>query len=76
MSFLTGGYIIQEGEHFEPCPPDHIFGCAGPFGGQHEVDPEYLVPDDWFEDEDGYLRAPLSYMNVEGDPTRNGAFGG
>jgi hypothetical protein len=26
------------------------------------------------EDEEGYLRAPLSYENREGDPNLNGAF--
>lgn len=30
--------------------------------------------DDWTEDEDGYVRAPLSYENREGDPAFNGAF--
>ena len=30
--------------------------------------------DDWTEDEEGHVMAPLSYLNVEGDPTRNGAF--
>ncbi len=46
----------------------HVFGCPGAAGGDH------LVPDDWFEDEEGYLRAPLSYENREGLPEFNGAF--
>jgi hypothetical protein len=29
---------------------------------------------DWFEDDEGYVRAPLSYENREGEPAFNGAF--
>ena len=31
--------------------------------------------EDWEEDEEGYAIVRLDMMNVEGDPTRNGAFG-
>ena len=56
-------------QHGEVCFEDgHLPGCPGAAGGDH------LVPPDWFEDEDGYLRAPLSYENREGDPNFNGAF--
>ena len=30
--------------------------------------------EDWEEDEEGYAIVRLDMMNVEGDPTRNGAF--
>lgn len=34
----------------------HVHGCPGVAGGDHELD----GPDpDWFEDADGYVRAPL-----------------
>ena len=38
-----------------------------------EAEADEEVPDDW-EDEEGYLVAPLSYENREGDPAFNGAF--
>lgn len=46
----------------------HVPGCPGAAGGDHEPDPA------WFEDEDGWVMAPLSYENREGDPAFNGAF--
>lgn len=51
-------------QHGETCQEDgHIFGCPGAAGGDH-----------LFEDEDGWLKTPLSYENREGDPAFNGAF--
>lgn len=37
---------------------------------QYDSSPE----PDWEEDEEGYVTAPLSYENREGDPALNGAF--
>ncbi len=51
--------------------PGHVEWCPGRAGGEHEIE---SIPADWFEDAEGYLRAPLSYENREGDPAFNGAF--
>ena len=52
--------------------PGHVRGCTGRAGGDHELDS--APDDDWTEDEEGYVVAPLSYENREGDPAFNGAF--
>ena len=39
-----------------------------------EAEADEEVADDWEEDEEGYLVAPLNYENREGDPAFNGAF--
>lgn len=51
--------------------PGHVHGCPGMAGGDHEFE---SFPEDWFEDDEGYVRVPLSYENREGDPAFNGAF--
>ena len=52
--------------------PGHVWGCPGRAGGDHVLDD---APDpDWYEDAEGYVRAPLSYENREGDPAFNGAW--
>lgn len=61
MSFTTGGYIFSEDEHLTPCPPVHVKGCAGPVGGDHEIAPDYLVPEDWTVNAEGFLVAPLDW---------------
>jgi hypothetical protein len=32
----TGGYVLTDGETIPTCPDDHVPGCPGPFGGDHE----------------------------------------
>lgn len=65
----NGVHDADNDQHGETCFEEgHLPGCQGAAGGDH------LVPDDWFEDEEGYLRAPLSYENREGLPEFNGAF--
>jgi hypothetical protein len=62
--------------------PGHVHGCPGMAGGDHELIRDAVRevldldgPDpSWFEDEEGYVRAPLNYENREGDPAFNGAF--
>ena len=68
----SGGYVFDE--RLTPCPPDHVHGCPGLVGGDHEINPDYLVPDEWEEDEEGYLVTRLSYEDREGQPEFNGAF--
>ena len=64
----------HEGHEGEYADPEGCWICRERFN-------EYLrsgetLPDSWFEGRDGYLRERLTVGNPEGDPTRNGAFGG
>lgn len=44
----------------------HVYGCPGAAGGDHEIDPLYLFPEDWTVNAEGFLVAPLDWKGELG----------